>query len=77
MITFELKNGIEQAIGQSDKSKDYTKVTEFTSNYDNANLMRMIFLPCSENQVLYQGFVNMKNPQQTADLLIYTKLILK
>lgn len=49
MITFELKNGIEQAIGQSDKSKDYTKVTEFISNYDNANLMRMIFLPCSKN----------------------------
>ena len=49
MITFELKNGIEQAIGQSDKFKDYTKVTELTSKYDNANLMRMIFLPCSKN----------------------------
>ena len=77
MITFKLKNGLEQAIWQSDKSKDYTKVTEFISNYNNANLIRIIFLPCSKNQVLYQGFVNMKNPQQTANLLIYTKLILK
>ena len=48
MITFKLKNGIEQAIGQSDKSKDYTKVTEFTSNYDNANLMEWYFYPAQK-----------------------------
>ena len=49
MITFKLKNGLEQAIWQSDKSKDYTKVTEFISNYNNANLIRIIFLPCLKN----------------------------